>query len=144
LSGSLPFLGADPAIAVKAYFALGTFIIGIQGLFYETAAMVAKEGVNIQRHYELARLAVDQIQEAILEGTHRITARVSERSQANVDLTLGYVRDVCTEFTKAHLRLPMAAALRDQLQLASDNGFGEQDVSSIMLALLAAQSASAR
>jgi 3-hydroxyisobutyrate dehydrogenase-like beta-hydroxyacid dehydrogenase len=135
LSGAARFLGPDPATAVIAYFALGTFTIGVQGLFYETGAAATKVGVDALTYYALMRLCVEQIRVAIDEGVQRITTSHYADSQASIELSAAYMRDVCPVFSALGVATPMSAALLDQLALGSRRGHGNQDVSALMLAL---------
>jgi 3-hydroxyisobutyrate dehydrogenase-like beta-hydroxyacid dehydrogenase len=135
LSGAARFLGPDPATAVIAYFALGTFTIGVQGLYYETGAAAAKVGVDALTYYALMRLCVDQLGVAISDGVQRIRTNHYTDSQASIELSGAYMRDVCAAFSALGVATPMSAALLDQLALGSRRGHGDQDVSALMVAL---------
>ena len=129
LAGSLQYLGADPAAAVGAYFALSSYMIGTLGLFYETAAVARHYGLSIDLYYLLARLITDEVVDGLRDGAYRIATGNFDGRLASIDLTLAGMQEVCNTFSQIGIPVKMTAALVDHLKLATAHGDGDKDIS---------------
>ena len=137
LAGSSHYLGADPGLAIGAYFTLGTLIMGVQSLFFETAALARQYGVSMNSYYPLVRLVTDHVAETIRDGAHRILTGQFDDSQASISLWLAYMQDVAGTFDRTGIPAKMTEAIVGQLKLGMTRGDGNQDVARLTESLWA-------
>jgi 3-hydroxyisobutyrate dehydrogenase-like beta-hydroxyacid dehydrogenase len=137
LAGSSQYLGADLGTAIGAYFTLGTFIMGVQSLFFETAVLARQYGVSMNSYYPLVRLVTDHVDETIRDGAHRVLTGHFDDSQASIGLWLTYMQDVAKTFDRTGIPAKMTDAIVEQLTLGMTRGDGDQDVARITESLWA-------
>lgn len=128
LAGSSQYLGADPASAVGAYFALSAYMIGALGLFFESAALSRAYGVSIDTYYLLARLVTDEVLEGLRDGAYRVASGKFDGKLASIDLTIAGMQEVCNAFNKTGMPIKMTEALVESLRIASADGAGDSDI----------------
>jgi 3-hydroxyisobutyrate dehydrogenase-like beta-hydroxyacid dehydrogenase len=131
LGGSSQYLGTNPHTAIGTYFALGTYIFGTQGLFYETAALARHYGLSIRAYYELMQLVTQNASDAVCDGTHRVLTGQFNDSQASIGLWLAYMQDAARTFEQTGIPAIITAALVKQLELGITRGDGDKDVARI-------------
>lgn len=129
IAGSSQYLGADPAAAVGAYFALSSYMIGALCLFFETAGIVRHYGISIDTYYLLARLVTDEVLEGLKDGAYRVGAGKFDGQLASIDLTIAGMSDVCRTFRATGMPAKMTEALVEALKLSSAEGAGDKDIS---------------
>lgn len=129
LAGSSQYLGADPAAAIGAYFALSSYMISTLALFFETAAVSRHYGISIDTYYSLARIVTDEILEGIRDGAHRVATGDFDGKLASIDLTIAGMEEVCKTFRQTGMPMKMTEALVDGLKIASTDGAGNDDIS---------------
>jgi 3-hydroxyisobutyrate dehydrogenase-like beta-hydroxyacid dehydrogenase len=131
LAGSSQYLGADPATAVGAYFALSSYMIGALGLFFESAALARNYGVSIDTYYLLARLVTDEVLEGLRDGAYRVATGKFDGALASIDLTIAGMQEVCNAFNETGMPIKMTEALVESLALSSASGAGHSDIAQI-------------
>jgi len=132
LAGSSQYLGADPAAAVGAYFALSSYMIGALGLFFESAALARNYGVSIDTYYLLARLVTDEVLEGLRDGAYRVASGKFDGKLASIDLTIAGMQEVCNAFNETGMPIKMTEALVESLKIASADGAGDSDIARLI------------
>lgn len=135
LAGSSQYLGADPASAVGAYFALSAYMIGALGLFFESAALSRNYGLSIDTYYLLARLVTDEVLEGLRDGAYRIASGKFDGKLASIDLTIAGMQEVCNAFNATGMPIKMTEALVESLKIASAAGAGDNDIARLTEAI---------
>jgi 3-hydroxyisobutyrate dehydrogenase-like beta-hydroxyacid dehydrogenase len=137
LGGSFQYLGTDPCAASVAYTTLGCFVLGALGMFLETATIARCLGLGIDTYYPLARLSTDMMLERIRNSAQRVVTDKFAGDEANIDLALLFLREGCEMFKETGVQPRMTEALIAQLEAATAQGHGDDDIASMSESLCA-------
>lgn len=131
LAGASRYLGTDPAFAVAAYLTLGVYIIGLQSLFYETAAVANKLGLPLAPYAELVGLIADQPEKALADGLIRVAEQRFSGSEASLSLIASFMRDASLTFGATAVPIPVTKAVIEQLNRVAEVREGPDDMSAV-------------